>query len=422
MATQQYKFGSYNFEDIAESLSWDYSVAAPTYALARDDGSKPGGATVTSKSFKLEGYFSASDYSSWRTAKDALMRGMFPTPRLAALTMSDDRQYLAEVVSFSISEWIGLPQCPFSVTFLCHDPYEYSDTVSANNWTSVATAAWTSYIDAKQHAAFYVDNPGMGTRPMILIGSAVITQPIILSHRWGNFLLGGGFDTDTNGDGVADNWTKAGSGTASMSRSDYQGGSAAQKLMNGSVTTSTISQMIPIGGANGLAGQQITASVYLKRTAGSSGNVQQSIIEYDAAGSVLATTNGTAYTGDVAWTRDTVTVTLNAGTVYLKHVLTNASDATAIFDSAMVEVAATASVYTDGLSRDLNLTLSLGAGDTFAIDHYARTVMLGATNELSYMSGEFYTLEYGANLVYLTHESPAASGAAFGVAFIPRYL
>jgi hypothetical protein len=94
MSNPLYKFGPYDFEDDAESLSWDVPVNTPSYELGREDGSRHGGATLINRRIKLEGFIYASSFADWRTKKDTLMKALFPTPRMQRLTTSDDRAFM----------------------------------------------------------------------------------------------------------------------------------------------------------------------------------------------------------------------------------------------------------------------------------------------------------------------------------------
>jgi hypothetical protein len=420
MANPSYRFGNYDFEDNAERLGWEYNITAPTYPLGRDDGSKHGGATVTSKTIRLDGYIASTDYASWRDVKDTLMAAMFPTPRIQKLALSDDREYWAEVVSFSIPDWIGLPEMPFSITFLCHDPFEYQNVVQNTFWTDASTGVYTGYTDTRCYSSFVFSNGGMTVRPKIIFGWQNISQPIILQTRWANLLANSDFGIDTNVDGLADSWVKSGNGNTMLDPAFSVFGDVSQRITNSVVQTTDISQLVPTGA--GLQGATITSSVYVRRTTGTSGVVRQRIEQYSAAGTLISSHNGAQFTSAVTFARDSLTVAINSNCYYIKYILSNGGDCEACFDGAMIEITDQTSTWNNGIVRSMTLTDSVTVNDIIVVDCDARTVTQNNVNSLNYMTGEFFTFEHGDNLLILSHAGNGFSAGWFQGLFIPRYL
>jgi len=424
MASPLYKFGDYDFENDAEQLSWEYDIDTPTYPLGREDGSRHGGATLTSKRITMEGFLSADSYGEWRSLKDALMRALFPTPRIQKLTLADDRSYMAEVSSFSVPEWVGLPQTPFSVTFFCHDPFEYAETQQNNIWSNAVSSAWTGYGSTYQ-TTFVINNPGLTAFPRIVFGWKAVTQPVTVECRWGNLLKNGGFITDAGNDGVSDYWTKSGSGTCNLDPSTSVFNKTSQEITNSAVQTTNVSQLVPTG--PGMQGRDLTASCYIKRN-GTNNNVYIRVEQYDSGGVLISGHNSTQYTSAIAFTRASTTFTVAANCYYVKFLLINEGACKANFDGAMLEIGSELSgSWQQGTLKSFTLTESLTASDVYVVDCGDKTITKNVTsstitNKLSVMTGEFFGYEYGDNLLVFTNATSGVVGMYMQSTFTPRYL
>ncbi len=426
MANPNFAFGDFSFEDYAENLSWEVGVNAPTYPLGREDGSKYGGATIISKTVKIEGYLNAADFISWRELKDTMMAGLFPTPRMQKLYTADDRAYWAECTSVSIPEYSGLPQCPFSVTFLCHSPFDVQLSQHIDTWNTVQTQVWTNYADSNPRACFVVNNPGFVVWPRIVFGNAGYTSPIRINLLWGNLVPNPSFERDYGGDGTPDSWIKAGNGGGAvwMDGANAMTGNYCASVSNSSSSNYTyIYCLIPVG--TSMSGRAMTFSVYMRKTSAGSGAgyVCQQVSERNSAGATVLDTAGTHYDWHaLAWYRDELTVIINSTTRYIVWQLINHDNCEASFDCAQAEMSSSATSWKDEHSKTLIINNGFSSSDKVVIDSEDRTIYRASTSQLPYMDGEFFPLQTGDNLLVLRHAPTAIANGLFSVVFSPRYL
>ncbi|HBI25862.1 TPA: hypothetical protein DDX30_03695 [Candidatus Wolfebacteria bacterium] len=173
------------------------------------------------------------------------------------------------------------------------------------------------------------------------------TAPSVSLMQVNNMLKNGSFETDSNSDGVAENFSISGSGGSyTLDSSNYVFGSKSQKIVKDVLSGSGyISQIIntPVN-----AGETVTYSVWVKgeNISGAQSNTDFGIY-VDSIGGTLETTTVAAPVGTFDWTKISVTKTYaNTGHTGVRvYAMLRNKTGTAWFDGLQVEKSSTASAF-----------------------------------------------------------------------------
>ena len=302
-----------------------------------------------------------------------------------------------------VADWIATPTGDHHGNFY--------DTVTKQYATVTRSTPKTIYDPATQHIYDVpADKLAVNTRSDGKNGYEAVVE-----EARTNYLLNSGFNTDSNGDGRADNWIAGGTGGAySLDSNNSVEGSKSQKISKANATTDTIFQTI---GLSILAGDTFTYSVWIKGDSVSGLKSGSDFGVYiDASGGAEPAEYGTniaAPVGTFGWTRITITKTFTYNhTIHNVYPIFRNKTGTVWFDGLQIEKGAFATSYiptsTAIASRSADLikvpTVSnFNSGSVFAV--------MGQPPSISRGMG-VYTFGYnGSNeILFYTHGNIMTAG------------
>lgn len=299
--------------------------------------------TVTNKCLKLSAgnviISLAGDYSVNNTTNPQTFRLTIKnssTDTLSVITNNSKPVVLLTAPLNPVADWIATPT---------GDHYgNFYDTVTKQYATVTRSTPKTIYDPATQHIYDVpADKLAINTRSDGKNGYEAVVE-----EARTNYSLGSSFETDVDKNGIADNWTRTGSGlNYSLDNNKSVVGIGSQKISKSNPTTDIISQSV---GAPIAAGDSFTYSVWVKGE-GVSGLKSGSDfgLYIDASGGADPAEYGTSTAAPVGmfdWTRIamTKTFTYNHPTHSVYPIFRNKTG-TVWFDGLQVEKGAFATSY-----------------------------------------------------------------------------
>ena len=424
------KWNDLDLSTICGDLQRADSIDAPYGGRGSMDGGVAGQPRLMAKSFNFTGSIQASSAANLRTAVDALRSGLFCEPRQGKLWIYNDRYYNAVCSAFTEPDFSeGLLNYDVAFSFLAADGFEI-EAIPTRVAGSDISESWTGFVlygaapDSYKHLCYRVSNGGITIWPKINLETyaAALINPIYLQRRGRNLLLNPSFEIVAVGlPGKYWTYWTTGSGIEIPQLYDSYDGDRCVRFENTVNEISYIRQYVPVGKA--FDGKVLTLSAFIRLVSLTGSGVGVQITQLKADGSAATASTNTYITSPSDWVCvSSPPTTIHTNTRYLVVDIVQAGSGVMMIDAVQLEEAPAATTFTNTREKRIEYVgASIPPYNFLGIDMENRRVLLnGGTDEIAHMAEEFWNLEPGINMIWLSHHDTSGVAPGFTLSYNAR--